>query len=119
MSCTWKHCSKPAAHPQTATNGEVWANLCDQHSAELEAAIGGSDAKLLLRLWVMAGGGAEKMGARMTPGVKTDLTPFFAAGMRGTAEAMGEAGKPAPAMAAPLISNPPNTGHTPGQCPSQ
>jgi hypothetical protein len=63
-NCTWKGCSKPAKHQQTAKDGEEWANLCDEHNAELERSISGP-APVVLRCWVLAGGGAEKMAARM------------------------------------------------------
>jgi hypothetical protein len=65
MACTWKGCGNTAAHPQTSKSGEVWANLCDQHNAELEAALMGGSARRILSVWVLAAGGAKKMAERI------------------------------------------------------
>lgn len=64
--CTWKECEQDARHPQIAQGGEVWANLCDQHHQEMEAAIEKLDPKTLLRAWICAQGGAEAAAKRMT-----------------------------------------------------
>ena len=63
--CTWKNCTEEAKHPQIATGGEVWGNLCDKHHQELEDAIEKLDPKTLLRAWVLAQGGAEAATKRM------------------------------------------------------
>jgi hypothetical protein len=66
MTCTWKDCTELAVHPQKTKYGEVWANLCTQHNSELEQALTGTSARAILRCWVLGGGGADKMAARMT-----------------------------------------------------
>jgi hypothetical protein len=63
--CTWKGCKSAAVHPQVATDGDRWANLCDEHNAQLEAAITKTEPEALLQCWTLAGGGAEKMAARV------------------------------------------------------
>jgi hypothetical protein len=63
--CTWKGCMAPAAHPHTAQDGEVWANLCEAHEAEENAASLERDPSHILRCWVLAQGGAKKAAARM------------------------------------------------------
>jgi hypothetical protein len=69
MRCTWnekdERCDKEAKFPQIATDGEVWANLCEEHNAQLEQAIELLDARKLLSSWVKAGGGPKKMASRM------------------------------------------------------
>lgn len=62
--CTWKYCEKNAVHPQVASDGEVWANLCDEHHAELEAAIGDRPEKMI-SAWVLAMGGAKLASRRV------------------------------------------------------
>jgi hypothetical protein len=64
MNCTWVDCKKTAKVPEVASDGEVWANLCDEHHNELEEAIGCLEPKKLLRAWVRASGGAKKMASR-------------------------------------------------------
>ena len=64
MTCTWVGCTRIAKFPQTTKDGEVWANLCAEHAKELESGLTAT-APIILRNWVRAGGGAEKMAARM------------------------------------------------------
>ena len=69
--CTWvdppddRRCENAASHPQTAQDGSVWANLCVAHHNELESVLG-KDAKLTLRNWIRAQGGAKAAAKRMT-----------------------------------------------------
>jgi hypothetical protein len=67
-ACTWKECTERAAHEQRGNDGTVWANLCAQHHAELGAAIGSTDVRVLLRAWVRAGGGADATARRLDGG---------------------------------------------------
>ncbi len=60
MTCTWVDCPNEATKPQIGERGQ-WANLCDQHDAELQDAIANFDARKLLSRWVKASGGAKKM----------------------------------------------------------
>lgn len=60
-TCTWKDCGKVAMHQQKGDGGRVWADLCDQHDGEINAMLEKRDAKGLLRAWVLASGGADKM----------------------------------------------------------
>lgn len=64
-TCTWKNCNENAAHPQISSDGQEWANLCDQHHQELENAISELDPKTLLRAWILAMGGAKKAARRL------------------------------------------------------
>lgn len=66
MNCTWKDCDKPATQPQVASDGEIWANLCDEHHEKLEESLSSLEPKKLLSAWVKAQGGANKAAKRMT-----------------------------------------------------
>lgn len=68
MECTWKlkdehKCLSNATYEQTGRDGEVWAVLCRHHNDLLQDAIDGSDVKKMLRFWVAANGGAERMAS--------------------------------------------------------
>lgn len=66
-TCTWAGCIAIAEHPQTAQDGEVWADLCTSHRDELEREtdpVNSSPARLL-RAWVYAQGGSKKATERM------------------------------------------------------
>lgn len=65
MTCTWKDCDKPAEHSQIANDGEQWANLCQQHHAEMEDSISALDARRTLSNWIKANGGAAAMSKRV------------------------------------------------------
>ena len=64
--CTWVECTVEAKHVQNDRNGEPWADLCDAHDEELDAAITCMDAKRMLSSWVKASGGPKKMMETMT-----------------------------------------------------
>jgi hypothetical protein len=73
--CTWQdppdaRCTAEATHPQVATDGEVWANLCDAHDTQLNNAINDPEfnPRRMLSHWVRAAGGATKMTERMIRG---------------------------------------------------
>lgn len=59
--CTWKDCDGIAAFSQYDKNGKEWANLCDEHNEELDAAVEDPSPKAILRAWVLASGGAKKI----------------------------------------------------------
>ena len=63
--CTWVDCEERAEHPQVATDGEVWANLCAKHAKDLAESITEQNIPRLLSNWTKAGGGAKKMAERM------------------------------------------------------
>jgi hypothetical protein len=68
--CTWKDCTEPAAHSMISRDESVrasprdmlssalhaqWANLCDNHKAEFDAAAASGDAARLVEAWARAG----------------------------------------------------------------
>lgn len=65
MKCTWLDCTAEAQHPQTAIDGDVWANLCEGHKKLLDESMTARSAKVLLSSWVKAQGGAKAVAARM------------------------------------------------------
>ncbi len=38
MTCTWRHCTAPAAEAITNARGRRWAHLCRDHGHQLELA---------------------------------------------------------------------------------
>lgn len=58
--CTWEGCGNEARAPQIAGDGSVWANLCDEHSKQLEDAIDALDVEKILSSWVKAQGGSAQ-----------------------------------------------------------
>jgi len=72
MQCTWKDCKEKATNPQIAKDGEQWANLCDKHHKQLDVSIS-KDAKVMLSVWIKAGGGAEKMANRTMKSIDLGL----------------------------------------------
>lgn len=62
--CTWRDCREDAKHSQVASDGEVWASLCDSHEEQLIESYG--DVPRMLSAWVCAQGGAAKAAKRMT-----------------------------------------------------
>ncbi len=67
--CTWKGkvtgpCAKEAVHDQRAKDGEVWAQLCDEHEATLERNIQSGEPKQIIGSWIAAGGGYEAAAKR-------------------------------------------------------
>lgn len=63
--CTWEHCDKPASIPKYDSGGELWANLCDEHSKKLEDSVG-KDPRHVVACWVKAQGGPKKAARRMS-----------------------------------------------------
>lgn len=63
--CTWKDCNKEAKIPQILTDGNIWANLCEEHNKQLEDDIEQMKVKELVRDWILAQGGAKAAAARM------------------------------------------------------
>jgi hypothetical protein len=67
--CTWKDCAAEGTHEHTRNDGSVWAVLCDEHHAEVDASAPGSaevfSPKRALRAWVLASGGAKKLAESM------------------------------------------------------
>lgn len=65
--CTWCHkdvrCERTAKHEQVGKAGNLWADLCDEHAAELDASLG--DPKRSLAAWAKAAGGAKKLAREM------------------------------------------------------
>lgn len=62
--CTWLGCVAVATHEQTATDGVVWADLCDPHHRQLDEAKASGSAPKLLGAWMRAQGGAAKAAER-------------------------------------------------------
>lgn len=71
IKCTWqdppdKLCERLAAIDHTTQDGEVWARLCKEHDKELvDSQSDPINVPLMLRCWVRAGGGHQKMAARL------------------------------------------------------
>lgn len=67
--CTWAGCEQPAQHQQIATDGQQWADLCDEHNGQIDkdidTAFADGDVKRLLSGWVKAQGGSKKAAKRM------------------------------------------------------
>ena len=61
MICTWKGCNKEASIPQKDRNGSIWANLCTDHDREINTALETLQPKSIMRAWILASGGAQKM----------------------------------------------------------
>lgn len=62
MFCTWKDCSREAVQYLCDKNDKVWARLCKEHWEEHEKAfINLDNVKGLLKVWVLAQGGAAKI----------------------------------------------------------
>lgn len=66
--CTWKECASDATQPQRGNDGSVWADLCEPHHVELDAAVGSMNVKKLMRAYVLAQGGAAAAARRMVGG---------------------------------------------------
>lgn len=64
-ACTWKNCQEKASNPWIGKNGKEWANLCDKHHKELDDSIGDPDCRIMLKNWVLASGGSNKMASEM------------------------------------------------------
>ena len=67
--CTWAGCLRDGKHPQLNGQGNQWANLCDEHNTEHEAALASLNPKQLIRAWIKAIGGAKQMAGKMAPEV--------------------------------------------------
>ena len=63
--CTWQSCHEEAIHPQIGADGLSWAELCNEHDAELRASTDQMDPKKILRCWVLANGGAKAMSRKI------------------------------------------------------
>ena len=59
--CRWKGCCGVGEHSRVDRSGRTWSVLCSRHYKELDAVIASLDPKKLMRAWVLASGGAEKM----------------------------------------------------------
>jgi hypothetical protein len=94
-------------YQQVSNDGEMWASLCAPHNAELKEAITGGKPKTLLHCWTMAGGGTEKMAARLADGSAERLIELL--------KPVGKSDNAKAGEAAPPIANGPNqddaTGH--------
>ena len=62
--CTWVDCTEASTHPQIGQTGQVWANLCLHHHAELNTAMSTSVPRML-SAWIKAQGGAKKASMRV------------------------------------------------------
>jgi hypothetical protein len=65
MRCTWIGCDKVATHEQFDRDGKSWANLCDEHNAEIEKAIDTMKPGVLMSAWIKAQGGSGAASRRM------------------------------------------------------
>lgn len=58
--CTWRDCQNAAEVPQLGATGEMWANLCKPHDAELAQDLAGDNMKKWMSSYVKAKGGAAE-----------------------------------------------------------
>ena len=68
FGCTWKNCPNFSVHDELDKDGNIWARLCEKHKKELDDAIENFDPRKILRVWVLASGGAEKMSEMLFNG---------------------------------------------------
>ena len=74
--CTWENCTETATHKQVASDGKVWANLCDSHHAKLDNEL--LDVKKVPGNWIKAQGGSKKAAKRMSDETTPALTKLMA-----------------------------------------
>jgi hypothetical protein len=65
LLCTWKNCIEEGRNSLKDKYGIEWAFLCDKHDKELNDSIDSKDPKKILRSWVLASGGADKLSKRI------------------------------------------------------
>lgn len=65
LLCTWKNCIEEGRNSLKDKYGIEWAFLCDKHNKELNDSIDSKDPKKILRSWVLASGGADKLSERI------------------------------------------------------
>lgn len=63
--CTWENCRAYATKKQIATDGEQWANLCDEHAKMLKEGVAGGNPAKIVYAWIKAQGGSKKATERM------------------------------------------------------
>lgn len=75
MKCTWKDCQREAECPQKDKTGKEWANLCKEHDKEIEDVFKSEkfDVKKVLKCWVLASGGADKLSKEMAHGLNKGI----------------------------------------------
>jgi hypothetical protein len=73
--CTWVDCNNEATAPQVGKDGNQWANLCEEHTKEMDDNL--MDAKGVLRCWVRAQGGAQGMVGKMRASGEIDRMARF------------------------------------------
>lgn len=74
--CTWDGCSAHASNYQVASDGDVWADLCDGHAEALDKYFV-QDTVTVLRAWIYAQGGPVVAASRL-PGERrraADMEP--------------------------------------------
>lgn len=62
--CTWEGCDRLARNEQIASNGEVWADLCNEHAEELDGILD-QEPKAILKKWIKAQGGSKRAASRL------------------------------------------------------
>jgi hypothetical protein len=65
MKCTWVGCDNKASCLQESKDGEIWANLCEEHEAKQVKDIKEGNIKAMLSNWVKASGGSDKLAKRV------------------------------------------------------
>ena len=70
--CTWLRCNNDAKHKMKAKDGEIWAELCQEHyelhDKDLMDVVSNTDKesiKKMLSNWVKAQGGSKKVSERI------------------------------------------------------
>jgi len=62
--CTWEGCDRPARNEQIARDGQVWADLCNEHAEEIDDILD-QESGAILKKWVKAQGGSKKAASRL------------------------------------------------------
>lgn len=62
--CTWTGCDGKATHSQETEN-DIWAELCDEHDAELNKELASGSQNRIISATLRAIGGAELFGKRL------------------------------------------------------
>lgn len=64
-TCTWVGCRSEAVIEIETKDGDVWANLCSEHNAELDRSVMSFSPPKMISAWIKAKGGAEAAAAAM------------------------------------------------------
>lgn len=72
-TCTWVGCGELGMHEQLDKLGNRWAYLCPQHHEELDNAIRSLVPRLVMKAWIRAHGGAQRLTEKMRPALQAGV----------------------------------------------